>query len=179
MWIAKFTNIKVIVIKPTNSPSSNSADKNIQLFSKISKTVYLTGERLWKIITGPNKSFRSVANNSDHCRTKTSCLISLVDIKIASDLYKIHSSQRNFEENIYGFRVSIVSPDGLAPSGARPSAGTMLIMFESDIHTGPAPEVSRTLVGCLPRKFICHYLVLTGQTSVNRSLPCKIKALWC
>ena len=43
---------------------------------------------------------------------------------------------RNSEENMYNFVISTVPADGLAPSGARPSAGTMMTWVWYHIYTG-------------------------------------------
>ena len=41
---------------------------------------------------------------------------------------------------MFNFTVSTVLADGLAPTGARPSAGTVMTILKSHICTGPAFE---------------------------------------
>ena len=48
---------------------------------------------------------------------------------------KIIDSQRNFDGNMSEFVVSTVPADGLAPLGARPSAGTVMTNIRSYIYT--------------------------------------------
>ena len=52
----------------------------------------------------------------------------------------ITDSQRNLIENVCNFEVSNVPADGLAPLGARTSAGTLMSKFGSHIHLEPALE---------------------------------------
>ena len=55
----------------------------------------------------------------------------------------------NLEEDISSFPVSTVPADGLAPSGARPSAGTMLVKFGSRTFTYTALKGLCTPFGML------------------------------
>ena len=52
----------------------------------------------------------------------------------------------NFEENNVQSKVIAVPADGLAPSGARSSAGRSMTKFVSHIYTGPWWRVTRQLM---------------------------------
>ena len=54
--------------------------------------------------------------------------------------YDIIECHRILDENMLKFSVNTVSADGLAPWGARPSAGTVMTKFGSCIYMGPTIE---------------------------------------
>ena len=62
--------------------------------------------------------------------------------------FEIINNKRSFTENLCSFVVSNVPADGLAPLGARASAGTMMTKFG---HTGPAIDTLTFLV------FLCSF----------------------
>ena len=64
----------------------------------------------------------------------------LKDSRLPTRFIQTHKSQRNFTENLFKFIVITVATDGLAPLGARPSAGTLITKYESCIYIGPALE---------------------------------------
>ena len=55
----------------------------------------------------------------------------------SAEILVILNNHMNFEENNVQSKVIAVPADGLAPSGARSSAGRSMTKFVSHIYTGP------------------------------------------
>ena len=75
----------------------------------------------------------------------------------------------NSTENKAEFSISTVRADGLAPIGARPSAGTVMSRFKSFIYTGSALEGWLWLV---PDSLLCWHVTYPSKMCKN---PLKIK----
>ena len=59
-----------------------------------------------------------------------------------SKWYAIIDSYTNLDQHISNFSASTLSADGIAPSGAGKSAGTVMTKCEIRIYTGPELEIS-------------------------------------
>ena len=80
-------------------------------------------------------SMSSYGDNMPLTRTSTMILCDLIQpVKIQSK----QSTAKETMQKRYIFEVITVAADGLAPLGARPSAGTVMTMFGSFMHMGPA-----------------------------------------
>ena len=89
---------------------------------------------------------------------------------------QIFDSQFKLEENISNWVVSTVPVDGLAPLGARPSAGTVLTKYGSNTHMVPA--LQGTLNIMIGRMLNVQHLNLFGTlTCRNNYLKATIQIL--
>ena len=75
-----------------------------------------------------------------------------------------HHNQRDLDENVSNFIAITVRADGLAPNGARPSAGTVMTKFVTHMNMGPALvglSFTRILDLCpILQLFLCQLIVI-------------------
>ena len=101
----------------------------IIMFMALLKTVVTASIMLW--------CYQNLGLSPQYEDSYTVCMVvswQYLLLKTSSglpSLYKISDSQRNFEENMANFSVSTVPAEGLAPVGARTSAGTVMTSARS------------------------------------------------
>ena len=61
-------------------------------------------------------------------------------VSVSLNVFEIFNNQRDLVKMMSDYEIKTVLADGLAPTGARPSAGTVLTKIESYKHTEAANE---------------------------------------